>query len=330
MPLINQFAQSSFAFEAAILAATISILIGGILFGVGLAFGLRKVRLTGQEEIAQGIISAAMAGVIISFVAILDSISFQISTQSPLPPCPSINNPSANAYSFYLCNLEAASSSYLRLASSLSRASDIVGFAASLKISAGAVQAQPFFALEEASRQISYLSQHAYWLQALAFMEFQLAQSIRAGSLAVFLPAGLFLRTFFATRKIGAAAMAIAVSMYVFFPLLFIYTFASSKALEESSKASEAAEQFNYKFASIPLLDLEQTSAVRDKMQEMSEGDFSSHLPPILSLSSRAISLGYPDLIIYPIVSLAISLVAASQLYTIFSMPIFSRTADLI
>ncbi|MCX8197750.1 MAG: hypothetical protein N3F07_00945 [Candidatus Micrarchaeota archaeon] len=324
------FSGQSFAFSAAILAATISILLGGMLFGVGLAFGLRRIRLAGQEEIAQGIISAAMAGGIISFAVLLDSLSAQAAFGSSLPVCPSVQNPSQSAFSAYLCHLESRAQAYLRLAGALSRSSDICGFAGSLVVSAGAVQAQPFFSLEAASKSLFGLSQDAYWLHAIASMQFQAADALRAGALLVFLPAGLLLRTFFATRKIGAAAMAAAVSIYMFFPLLFLYTFPASKALAESQRAAEASEEFNSQFASIPLLDLEQPSSVRSKMDFMAQQDFSSRLQPIFSLSSRAVALGFPDLVLYPILSLLLSLVAAAQLYSIFSMQIFLPRYDLI
>ncbi|MCX6769061.1 MAG: hypothetical protein NT051_00055, partial [Candidatus Micrarchaeota archaeon] len=61
------------SFDIAIMAATISILIGGILFGIGMGFGARRIRLLGSEELGQGIISAAMLGALISVSAVLDT-----------------------------------------------------------------------------------------------------------------------------------------------------------------------------------------------------------------------------------------------------------------
>jgi len=330
MPLLQELSAHSSSFDIAILAATISILLGGILFGVGLGFNARRLRLAGQEEIAQGIISCAMVGAIFSFSVFLDSATASLTPQSGLPSCPSVQNPAGSPYSFCLCHLESLSSAYLQLGNSLSRSSSISGFASSLRISAGAVSAQPFFALESASVSLAAQSQQAYYIHALSFMEFQLLDTIRTGALAVFLPAGLLLRTFFATRKIGAAAMAIAVAAYAFYPLLFLYSFSASKAGEEALRASAESGQFNSQFASIPLLDLDQTSSVRDKMNELSEGDFGSKIQPLFAFSSRAVSLAQTDLVVYPLLSLAVTIVAALQLYSLFSFQIFLPYFDAI
>ena len=185
------------------------------------------------------------------------------------------------------------------------------------------ISAQPFFALQAASQQLSEAAQQAHSLSALAFFELELADAIRSSALIVFLPAGLILRTFFATRRLGAAAMATAISAYAVFPLLFLYTFGASQSITASADAVSATAAFNSQFASIPLLDLDATGAVRNKMNEMSSGDFSGHAQELFPLSFRALSLARSDLFIYPLLSLLVSAVAALELYRLLSAPIF-------
>ncbi len=85
MPLLQDFQLQTASFDIAIVAATISILLGGILFGAGLGFGLRRMRLLGLEEIGQGIISAAMVGALVAFVALLDATtSSMVPSSAPL------------------------------------------------------------------------------------------------------------------------------------------------------------------------------------------------------------------------------------------------------
>jgi len=313
---------SSANFDLAITAATISILIGGILFGVGLGFSVRRLRLLGAEELGQGIISAAMLGCVMSFALLLQA-TFS-SLPIPVPPsCPQIANPQSSPHAYLACNLAALELSQRSLASLLFRASDITGFASSLQLSLGVVSAQPFFALQSLSQQLSGASNMLYISSALSFLELELAGFIQSSALAVFLPAGLLLRTFFATRKLGAAAMAIAIAAYAVYPLLFTYTFSVSGTQKELAAASQLASEFDGKFASLPLLELDETSAVKDKIDELSSGDFGGEAQPLLPSAMRALALSIADLAIYPLLALAVSMVAAFELYRLLSAPIF-------
>ncbi|MCX6772927.1 MAG: hypothetical protein NTV88_04115 [Candidatus Micrarchaeota archaeon] len=324
MSLLEEFAaQSGNNFNAAIAAATISILLGGILFGTGLGFRIKRIRLIGAEEIGQGIVSAAMIGAIVAFAALLGTITPDLVPKTISGTCSAVSDPTGSPYAYYMCNLDKLNSSYFGLSSSLSRAGDIAGFASSLQVNIGVVSAQPFFAAKAASEELSTASQKAGWISALAYSEFQLADVIRSSALALFLPAGLILRTFFATRKLGAAAMAIAISAYLVYPLLFLHTFTVSKADASANSAATAINEFNAKYASLPLMDLDQTGAVRTEINRMSQGDFGSELQPLFPLSYRALSLALTDLFIYPLIALLISGVAAYELYKSLSAPIF-------
>ncbi|MCX8174628.1 MAG: hypothetical protein N3E51_00270 [Candidatus Micrarchaeota archaeon] len=310
-------------FSLAIVAATISILIGGILFGAGLGFGIRRLRLLGAEEVGQGIISAAMVGAFAAFVLLLDSAVASLVPQSGLPICPSVEKPAGSPYGFYACHLHARSFSLSELSSALSRSADIAGMASSLRVDAGVISAQPFFALQAASQKLSELSFLAGLLSALAFLELEAGLMMRLAAMSIFLPAGLILRSFFATRKLGAAAMAIAISAYAVYPLLFLWGFGASKTLAETAQASLVSEEFNSDFAAIPLLELDDTGAVRSQISQMAEGDFGGKVQLLFAPALRAAWLACLDLAVFPAVSAAISLVAAIELYRLFSAPIF-------
>ena len=322
MALLSELQSGSANFDLAITAATISILIGGILFGVGLGFSIRRLRLLGAEEIGQGIISAAMLGCLMSFALLLQSTFSSISLATP-PPCPQIISPQSSPHAYHACNLAALELSQRELASLLFRASDITGFASSLQLSLGVVSAQPFFALQSISQQLAGTSNILHMASALSFLELELSSFIQVSALAVFLPAGLLFRTFFATRKLGAAAMAIAIAAYAVYPLLFTYTFSVSNASREIASASQLASAFDGKFASLPLLELDATSAVKEKINELSSGDFGSQAQPLLPSAMRAIALSLADLVVYPLLALAVSIVAAFELYRLLSAPIF-------
>lgn len=311
------------SYALAMAAATISILLGGILLGAGIALRSSRVRLFGQEEIAQGIVSAIMVGGIVAFAALLNTAASSMAQASPPRNCPGSQNITGSPFGYYECGLEEVALSYSRLSSALLQSSVITGFASSLKISAGTVSAQPFFALEEASRSLFSQSSGANSIQSMAHSQRLLADAARSSSLLIFLPIGILLRSFFATRKLGAAAIALAVSVHMVYPMLFLYTFAHSTASPAAGQAAAAAESFNSQFASLPLLELDDTGGVKRAMDGMSEGDFGGKLQPILSSAAIANSLSYADLAIFPIVSLIVTGVAALELYRLFSAQIF-------
>lgn len=323
MALPNEAALAFSQFDAAIIAATISILLGGILFGAGLGAGLRRVRLLGLEELGQGILSAAMVGALISFSTLLDATASSLVPASSLPSCPGVQSPSSAPFSFYACHLQFLSSSFASLSSQLARSADIAGFAGTLTISAGVITSQPFYSLQAASQSLSAASARSAEISALSYAEMSLADSVRSAALAVFLPAGLLLRSFFATRKLGAAAMALSISAFMAYPLLFLYTFQASKSGAAAGQALSASESFNSRFAALPLLELGETSSVLGAVRSMSDGDFSSRAQPMLSLAHSAHSLALADIIFYPLISLAVSAIFALELYRILSAPLF-------
>ena len=61
--------------------------------------------------------------------------------------------------------------------------------------------------------------QSLFFLGILVQIEIALLQFINSTALSIFLPVGAVLRTFFGTRKLGGALIALAVGMYIVFPL---------------------------------------------------------------------------------------------------------------
>ncbi|MFA6489749.1 MAG: hypothetical protein WCT52_03620 [Candidatus Micrarchaeia archaeon] len=324
------FIPQASSFDWAVIAATISILLGGILFGAGIAFRYARLRLLGQEELAQGIISAAMVGGIVAFCAVLNAAALAAMPSGATPHCPNSQAAATTPSGLYECNLEALSGTYGGLSASLLRSSVITGFASSLKITDGNVTAQPFFALEEASRSLSAESRNANGISALSELELALAGMIRASALVLFLPVGLLLRTFFATRKLGAAAMAAAVAAFMVYPLLFLHTFPASSSPAVAKNATTLADGFNAAYAAIPAVRLNDTASVQSQMEGISGGEFEARLQPVLSASADANALAVADLVVFPLVSLAVSAVAAFEFYRIFSARVFVPYLDEI
>ena len=145
----------------------------------------------------------------------------------------------------------------------------------------------------------------------------------RASALALFLPIGVLLRAFFATRKLGAAAMAIAVSAFAVYPLLFMHTFAASDSADAAQNATALSGSFNSAFAAVPSTDLNSPAGVQNQIISISGGDFAGKLQSALSSSAGANAQAVSDLAVFPIISLIVSAVAALEFYLIFSANVF-------
>ncbi len=66
---------------------------------------------------------------------------------------------------------------------------------------------------------------------------------VAAGTLSVILPAGLVLRTFYPTRKLGGFLIAVAIGLYVVLPLSYVFNamLANSYSVELSSGSTNSA-----------------------------------------------------------------------------------------
>ncbi len=330
MDQLSGFLPNGASFDLAIIAATISILIGGISFGMGIGLQHARIRLFGQEELAQGIVSAAMVGGIFAFYSILNAAALAAVPPSSLPSCPRSHDVANSPFGFYECHLEALSVSYAASSSALSQSALITGFASSLKITDGNVSAQPFFALEGASRSISAQSEKAGEISALSYSSLELAELVRVSALAIFLPVGLLLRAFFATRRLGAAVMAIAVSAFMVYPLLFMHTYPISTALPSSVAAARVSNDFNAAFSGATLPEFGDSSAVKAQVRSLSNDGFPGRVSMLLQSAANSNALPVSDLLVFPAVSIIVSLVTALELYGIFSARIFVPYLDSV
>ena len=69
---------------------------------------------------------------------------------------------------------------------------------------------------------------------------------------------------------------------------------------------------------------------MREKINEMGNGDFGGAVQSLFPLSFRATALVQADLLIYPLISLLVSAVAALEFYRLLSAPIFLPYFDKI
>ena len=95
----------------------------------------------------------------------------------------------------------------------------MVGILASLSVNLMVVDFAPLSGLTSVVAICNSVMQSLMFLGVVAGVEMALLVFIGATALKVFLPIGVVLRCFFATRRIGGLLMAVAIGLYIVFPL---------------------------------------------------------------------------------------------------------------
>jgi hypothetical protein len=318
VPLLEELASpSSSAYAIATALLTISILLSGMAIGIGKALGNRKLEGIGKEELTQAIISAAIFGAIVVIAATTEAAAASLVPDfSAQSLCPSLGHASDSPAFYAQCNYVSLLSDSEALLSSAMKSQNILGFLSKLGLELGAVSAQPFFGLQYAAESLnSLLSNLALLISMLSLQASFLGFAI-ATAFPIFLPAGLILRMFFATRKLGAAAMALAVAFYIIYPLVFL---AAIPALSGDSSlvvsARQEFDQFNSKYSSVPMMDLQKENVVVQKINELSQQDLVGEASQLVRSLSRAISALAMLALVLPLLGLATALAGASALY---------------
>jgi|GEM_PF-645186 len=297
-------------YTASLLVILISILLGGIALGVGHAFGLKKLSLFGKEELAQAIISSALLGALALIVAGLGTGAIAFGAKGGCA-----QQPDAPAIDFAACATREISDSTLNVSQLAYKASAISGFAGSLLINIGIASTQPFASLSQSSQELFRMGSNFSLLYAIGSSWESMLLLISAKALSVFFPIGLLLRSFFATRKVGAAIMAMCVSLFVFLPIFLAAFYTSFEEGNYFAAAQGALKGYNGRFSFLPQIDLEKESSLKDAINSLAQGDFASQTDILFAPMGAYLGIAFNLLVLYPVISILISLVFAKELY---------------
>lgn len=304
---LEQVALSSpHIYNASILAITISVLIAGIALGAGVAMQSRKLRRFGMEELSQSILNAAILGSLAAIVIVIDSLAASVAHPASECGLP-------GALGAAQCNFQLLQSELFSIASGSSQAAYIAGFLSSITLDLGSLELSQFSGLSQSVVALGEISAHSYSLSSAAWANVLLLSFASDAAMAAFLPLGLLLRSFFITRRIGGAIMALAISAYVFYPLSTLVGF--SPALWSSlSGANAAMADFSSRYSSIPATDLSTPNSLSSLVSDLSKGDVAGDISALQRASSQALAAGAAGSIIYPLIALLVSAIAFLEL----------------
>ncbi|MEM3227648.1 MAG: hypothetical protein QXR58_02660 [Candidatus Micrarchaeaceae archaeon] len=224
-------------YTIAVAIIAIMLAVSGILLGMGYALDDRKLKELGRSELVQSLINGVIVGsLMLAFsqgglvVSLIDSIAAMPNTASCTGALGS-NTAICFAYN-YLAGIAPVTvngvqhqtllSSALTLLAPLSLLYVVIAVIGALKISIIAVS----FSFSGILTPL--LSQLNYAISAIVFaitgIEVQavLLKFVGLTAVPVLLPAGIVLRTFYFTRRLGGAIIAVAIGLFAVFPLTYL------------------------------------------------------------------------------------------------------------
>lgn len=244
----------------AVMVVTASIVLSGILIGVGRAFGYKRVEYFGVEEFLQSLVNAAIIG---SFAAIIELIG-AVASSVTLETCAT-----GSIVAQLSCTLASVNSALFGLFQQLVMVLNLLGYYQGMALDFGAFSIAPFANLSAVASALSLQLLSLNVIIILVELNRQLAIFIGQNALGLIFPIGLVLRTFFATRKVGGFLIALALGLFVFYPV-FVLVFPNP--VEELTNATALMKNFtnNSYYATVPVIDLNDNYAIAGKLDVLS------------------------------------------------------------
>ncbi len=246
---VEGWSPGSTGYDLAITVVTIMFALAGMALGLGIAFRIRWLQDWGRDELVQSTINGALVGGLVllfgstGIVMLLmndvidvqnDYVLTQYRNQNPLEAfvktdigaqCSGalrgtggIITPSCYAL-IYLYTIEQTLETVIL---DLSELIFILALLASLNINLIVVSFNFFAGLEVFVGIFSNMLEVFVMLATMTMVQAFFIIFVDSVAIPILLPVGLILRSFFMTRKLGGAIMAIAIGLGVVFPLTFV------------------------------------------------------------------------------------------------------------
>ncbi len=228
----------SYGLSIAIATIAIMISIGGISTGLGFALNNKKLKEFGTEELFQSVINGVLVGgFTLLFIqnglitSIVNSITLSNATSLSCSSYLSQNYAICFSYDYLVGSGYTLNGAYHQ--SLLAQSTEltigflglntILGIIAGLSLNAAIISISFSSAINPIISQIQYFIKAFTTISISALVQSSLLIVVAASAITLILPTGLVLRTFYPTRKIGGFLIAVAIGMYVIFPMSYVF-----------------------------------------------------------------------------------------------------------
>lgn len=268
--------------EIAVIVVTASILLAGILIGLGRAFGYKRIEHFGIEELVQSVINAAIIGSFAAVVELVAAVSAELVTET----CTG-----GNVVEQLVCSLGNINTILFGFFQELVKILTLVGYYQSISLDFGAFAISPFTNLAAVSSVLSAQLLSTNVILLLVGLNMQIANFIGQNALALLFPVGLVFRTLFATRKVGGFLIALSIGLFLFYPT-FVLIFPDPVPDLDNATLAMANFNNNSYYATLPVVDLNDNYAIAGKLDIMSGRCLEENLSNTSSCNQTLIDFG--------------------------------------
>ena len=297
---------------------TLSIVLSGILIGLGRVLSSKKVEYFGMEELIQSIINAALLGAYGTIVAVATEISKEL---IDVPTCEA-----EDALANLSCVYQTLADNIYTLMGTSLDLQQIVSYYQSIVLEFPTFSIQPLSALYSVSDMLAGQIEYLQFLLMASELQVQLLSFFAPQLLTFFLPLGLVFRAFFSTRRLGGFLIAVSIGIYLLYPAL-ILVFPVPELNETRDFMVNVTN--NSLYAAYPVLDLNDSYGIGARIDNMSAGDFSGDLTLAIQHLTEATTALSILVIVAPIFSLLLTIIFIKEVTDIFGGEFFFAVGSL-
>ena len=294
----------------------LSIVLSGLLIGLGRAIGSHKVEYFGREELIQAMINAALVGAYATITLTATEISKEMVSGTVCGTGDAIEN--------LQCLFEGVSTNIYSLLVETLHLHQTVAYYQSLVLNFSTFTIQPLAYLSSVSlileAQVLVLQQ----LLLVSEIHIQLLSFFGPQLLTFFFPLGLVFRAFFSTRKLGGFLIALSIGLYLLYPSLVMVF--PQPVLNETLISLESMNN-NTNYTITPILDLNDNYVIAGKLDNMTNTsagiDFTGEVTTSIQGLTTATSALTIFVLIAPLFSIIVTLIFIKEVTDIFGGEFF-------
>lgn len=294
----------------------ISIILSAFALGISRVLGSRKLWAWGVEELMQSVINAALLGIIISGSALSCELASSLVDAQMLAGCASYSSANSNSpLSYSLCTIDDGIQKGWQISDALNKNAFSLAQLSSMQINLNVISATPFSALSNSATAYSNWAGQISSLLSILQLQRQFLFFIAQSAFSLFLPAGLLLRMFFATRKLGGAIMAGSIGFFLVYPLAYsAFSYDRGQISSSFGEAEKDLSSLGTSLSALPIIDWGKPGEISQLVQNLSGNEISSRAS--LPYKSAGAFIGVLELYAYayPLAALLIAFASIWEL----------------
>lgn len=309
------FSPSSAAYSLATNLVVISLVLSAFALGISRAIHSKRLWSWGVEELAQAIINAALLGAIVGFAALVGSSINSLVDVSDFSTCQYFLNSQNSPIAYSLCSIEDTQNKTWEILQGVELQAFSLGVLSSINLDFNVVSASPFSSLLYSAKNYSSWSSNFSTLFSALELNRQFLFFVGQSAFSLFLPIGLLLRMFFATRKLGGALMGGAIAFFIIYPLVYSAFVMDNFALQNSyDSAFSDLNSLSQTLAFVPMIDWGKNPDMAGLINSLEGQELSQKVALPYKSVSAFVGAVSTHALLYPLISLAITLVCAREL----------------